>query len=115
MNYNVQNCFTGGDIDVEQQMIRRLPPCVMIGVDPFDYAKTFNQIGKFHHVAIGGRSGTYKAHVATHSETANQWGFEWLTVGYLSLERFMQKFMNDTRLVDILLLDAEGAEHQRLC
>lgn len=97
-------------------MLRRIPQCVMIGVDPSkEFGQLFNQIGRFHNVAIGGKSGRYDANVLTFGEKANPWGFEWVTVAYISLTNFVLVYMNDTRLVDFLLLDAEGAEYYRLC
>lgn len=103
----------GGDITVEQQMARRMPHCVMVGADPSkQYGQLFKNVGRFHDVAVGSKSGKYLANVLTFSDKANKYGYEWVTTLHLSLTSFMQLHMDNRSLVDFLLLDAEGSEYQ---
>lgn len=99
--------ITGNEIGVEKQLLKRAPCCKLFGADPIrESGEIFSTVGTYVPVAVGSFNGTRKASVLVGN------GYQNKIIEHVSLSSFIDKYMNGIKLVQLLFMDAEGAEYE---
>lgn len=98
----------GNDINVEKEILLRLPGCKLYGADPvLASGQIYSSVGKFFNLAVGADSGNRMAIVLRNSTYKKE------NVAHVGLVDFLTKFVKITT-VDLMILDVEGTEYEIL-